>query len=491
VLASFLPQTSAADAGTALAGGQVMAGIYSPDQWNASDHIIEVGAAAGKPISIGGLFFNVNESPSNIDHMLEEVWSAGATPFVNIHLQTTAAVIADGQFDDLINAFATGIKNWMNRGGGRSVLLAPMPEMNGDWIPYGKDLANFKTAFTRFVTRSEAVGLNDTNTRWVFAPNGWSAPPYRIADYYPGPDFVDLIGISTYDWGAGYPMLGWTTVAQTMGGVLDELRTFAFEKPYLVAQVASSSLGGDRDAWLRDMFTYLAADPNVVAFIYFDITKETDWAIYEAANLALGFRDGMQRETTVHDFPLNTWFQPGPLEVSSAPGTYQGRFADDDFSPFQADIEWLLQHGITTGCGGNRFCPRNFVTRAEMATFLARALGLPATSVDYFTDDTATFYESDINRIREAGITVGCGANSYCPNLTTTRAEIATFLARALKLSPATFDYLIDDSGLVHEPNINALREAGITTGCGATKYCPDAILTREQMAALIHRALP
>lgn len=490
VLAILVPTPAPADAGTAFAGGRVMAGIYAPDQWNAGDHINAVSAASGKPISIGGLFFTISESETNIDHMLEEVWTAGATPFVNIHIQTTAAEVAAGSFDHAIDTFAAGVRAWINRGAGRSVLFAPMPEMNGDWVPYGMDPNNFKAAFTRFVTHSKVAGLIETNTKWVFAPNGWSGPPFKIADYYPGSDFVDLIGLSGYNWGTDFPARGWTSVFRTMGQALNEVRSFAPEKPYLVAQVASSTIGGDRDAWLRDMFSLLSADPNVVAFIYFDIDKETDWAVYEDGQVAPGFREGMQSENTVHVFPLSTWFEQGPLGVEAAPTTYLGRFADDDTSLFQSDIEWLLVRGITQGCGFNRFCPTNFVTRGQMATFLARALGLSATSTDYFSDDQGLFHESDINRIREVGITAGCSPTDFCPNAMTTRAEMATFLTRAFKLDPSSIDFFTDDSDSLHHEAINALRLAGITIGCTQTTYCPAALVNREQMAAFLHRAL-
>ena len=47
-----------------------------------------------------------------------------------------------------------------------------------------------------------------------------------------------------------------------------------------------------------------------------------------------------------------------------------------------------------------------------------------------------------------------------------------------------------DDDGTTHEPNINRVRAAGITTGCTATTYCPKQPVTRGQMAAFLFRAL-
>ena len=62
-------------------------------------------------------------------------------------------------------------------------------------------------------------------------------------------------------------------------------------------------------------------------------------------------------------------------------------FSDIDGHRFEADINWLRTQELTNGCGGGRFCPDGLVTRAQMASFLARALDLPATGADHFTDD--------------------------------------------------------------------------------------------------------
>jgi hypothetical protein len=47
-----------------------------------------------------------------------------------------------------------------------------------------------------------------------------------------------------------------------------------------------------------------------------------------------------------------------------------------------------------------------------------------------------------------------------------------------------------DDDGSIHEADINALAQASITLGCDADNFCPGQVVTREQMAAFIYRAL-
>ena len=93
--------------------------------------------------------------------------------------------------------------------------------------------------------------------------------------------------------------------------------------------------------------------------------------------------------------------------------------------------------------------------------------------------------------MQESGITLGCGNDAYCASDSVTRAQMATFLVRALELAPDATDYFTDDNGNIHEDNINALRGAGVTMGCNAeTLFCPSDTVTRAQMAAFIHRAL-
>ena len=165
-------------------------------------------------------------------------------------------------------------------------------------------------------------------------------------------------------------------------------------------------------------------------------------------------------------------------------------FTDIGSSKFVCDIIWLKSSGITAGCSATKFCPTAAVTRAQMASFLARALHLPVSSRDYFTDDNSNSHESDINKLAKAGITVGCSATKFCPNQAVTRAQMATFLAKAFHLPAATRDYFNDDNSNSHESDINRLARSGITGGCAPGKYCPNEIVTRGQMAAFLHRAM-
>lgn len=178
------------------------------------------------------------------------------------------------------------------------------------------------------------------------------------------------------------------------------------------------------------------------------------------------------------------------------PGDHEGAFMDDDGSVFEADIEWLARTGITRGCNPpleDRFCPDGAVTRGEMAAFLARALELEDGPAGTFTDTGGSVHAGEIAALAEAGITAGCNppeGDRFCPGEVVTRAQIAAFLVRALELG-ASGGAFSDTHGHLFETEISALAEAGVTRGCNppvGDRFCPDESVTRAQLAALLRR---
>ncbi|MBA4170095.1 MAG: CAP domain-containing protein [Chloroflexi bacterium] len=164
-------------------------------------------------------------------------------------------------------------------------------------------------------------------------------------------------------------------------------------------------------------------------------------------------------------------------------------FTDIGASKFKTDIVWLAANEITVGCSATKFCPEGAVNRDQMATFLSRAMDLSSTSKDYFLDDGWNKHHASINSVARAGVTRGCDTNRYCPSGKVTRAQMASFLDRALNLPGTSRDYFGDDNTSIHEGAINRLAAAGITVGCAGGRYCPGGTVTREQMAAFLRRA--
>ena len=164
-------------------------------------------------------------------------------------------------------------------------------------------------------------------------------------------------------------------------------------------------------------------------------------------------------------------------------------FADTSGSQFVAEIEWLAERGVTLGCGGGNFCPSEPVTREQMASFVVRAMELPAASRDHFSDDGGSSHQDNINRLADAGVTNGCGGTAFCPTGQVLREQMASFLARALSLPATGTDFFADDAASWHQADINRMAAAGVSNGCATDLFCPRDAVTREQMAAFLYRA--
>ena len=188
-----------------------------------------------------------------------------------------------------------------------------------------------------------------------------------------------------------------------------------------------------------------------------------------------GYVGGDAFTYTVYDgsssYPLDKPTATVTLAVNG--GSFPGAVFDDVASTyiFFDDIAWLASSGITKGCSASLFCPEDAVTRAQLASFLVRALELPAApaGADTFSDDDGSVHEADIEALAASGITKGCSATEFCPNDPVTRAQLASFLVRGLDDVSAIpgADTFTDDDGSVHEADIEGLAASGITRGCG------------------------
>jgi hypothetical protein len=176
-------------------------------------------------------------------------------------------------------------------------------------------------------------------------------------------------------------------------------------------------------------------------------------------------------------------------------------FADVPFSHWAWQyIERLYNAGVTGGCSVTplNYCPDNTVTRAQMAVFLLKGMHSssytpPAVGASSgFTDVPVGYWAAAwIKQLAAEGITGGCGAGIYCPDATVTRAQMAIFLLKAKHGSaytppPATGVFTDVPVGYWADKWIEQLAVEGITGGCGAGIYCPDSSVTRAQMAVFL-----
>jgi parallel beta-helix repeat protein len=163
-------------------------------------------------------------------------------------------------------------------------------------------------------------------------------------------------------------------------------------------------------------------------------------------------------------------------------------------------IDCVAWWEVVLGFADGTYGPNLVTRRDQMASFTTRLLdavgfALPANPPDAFDDDEGNIHELSINQLAALGLVNGTGPRTYSPAAGVTRAHMATFLVGVYELVtgtdvPVSADYFTDDEGNIHEPNINALRQLGITTGVTETLYDPSAFVERDQMASFLARLL-
>ncbi len=124
------------------------------------------------------------------------------------------------------------------------------------------------------------------------------------------------------------------------------------------------------------------------------------------------------------------------------------------------------------------------------------ALSATGTLAPVFTDvPEGAFGENFINSLSYSGITSGCGGGNFCPDAPVTRGQMAVFIETALGHPANACTGLFADAngaavGSAVCGFIERLAADGITGGCGSGTFCPNAPVTRGAMAVFMEAAL-
>ncbi len=177
-------------------------------------------------------------------------------------------------------------------------------------------------------------------------------------------------------------------------------------------------------------------------------------------------------------------------------------FSDITGTTHQASIDCLYGWGVTAGVTPTSYDPNGSVTRAQMASFLARWLDdhaargsgtpLPSDATLVFGDvSPSSAHASAIARLSKAGIISGQTATTYKPGSPVTRAQTASLISGAIahttgEALPAGGDTFYDDNNSAHEANINRLAAARLVAGTGGFSYRPSNPVTRGAMASIM-----
>ncbi len=166
-------------------------------------------------------------------------------------------------------------------------------------------------------------------------------------------------------------------------------------------------------------------------------------------------------------------------------------------NPFWNFIERVYEAGVTAGCGGDNYCPAASTTREQMAVFVLRAddstFVPPPCGAPMFNDVPASSpFCRWIEELARRRSSTGCGGGAYCPGSSVSRAQMAVFALATLDgpgyPPPACTTPMFNDVP-ASSPFcrwIEELARRGVVTGCGNGNYCPDAAVTRGEMAVFL-----
>ena len=213
-----------------------------------------------------------------------------------------------------------------------------------------------------------------------------------------------------------------------------------------------------------------------------------------------GVKDGV---TTTSDMLIGPLYytmglrSPTVTKVSFlGDGPIDPSFEDILNSVHRYDINEIAYRGVTKGCNppsNTKYCPSLDVTRGQMAAFIGRAIGLPNTDQDFFSDDDGTLFEDDINQILAVAPELACSATSFCAGADITRQEMAQFLVHGLRLTSTGSRTFTDIGSSPYQDEIEIIGDLGITLGCNPPtndKFCPTLDVTRAQMASFLWRTM-
>lgn len=202
--------------------------------------------------------------------------------------------IVNGKFDVYLHLWAAKAAAW-----GQPFYLRFAFEMNGNWFPWGKVYDNTPTLYkqawrhvwTIFQTEAHIAGLTRSNAQFVWSPNSPCGCTWTFPKLYPGDKYVDVIGISAYNWGSPgvFQSWGhWQTMVQAYSSsmsAIDTLKTSGVSrgtKPVWVTETGSAPGNLSKANWISSGYPAVYNKwPRVKAIIYFNANDPAgfDWRL--------------------------------------------------------------------------------------------------------------------------------------------------------------------------------------------------------------------
>lgn len=233
---------------------------------------------------------------------LENISSYGAVPFITLEpmiidsdreIVIPAQEIIEGRWDEYLTAYATVLRQF-----GKPLIIRFAHEMNIIRYHWGSTPHQYEQSpepyrkMFRHVWR-KINEIADDNIAWMFCPNHQSLtsliPPEqaewnKMCIWYPGREYVDLLGIDGYNWGEASSAINysgksnWQTPWDLFASPIDELRAVATDVPLLIGETASVKPAEKRDEWIMQMLQ-MSNDRQINGILWFQVNKEHDWRI--------------------------------------------------------------------------------------------------------------------------------------------------------------------------------------------------------------------
>lgn len=200
--------------------------------------------------------------------------------YVELTLQTTSFdqeknrgisyEILNGSYDDFLNNYACQLREF-----GHPVLFRLNNEMNGDWCWYSsffssKDSEIFKGVWRYIYNIFQENGVD--NAVWVWNPHDIAFPGFKwnhCLNYFPGEEYVDIIGLTGYNTGTYYKDEVWRDFASIYYPLYNDYsRVFAY--PFMITEFSCSSVGGDKLKWIENMFAEIGNFDRLRVAIWFN-----------------------------------------------------------------------------------------------------------------------------------------------------------------------------------------------------------------------------
>lgn len=236
--------------------------------------VLRLESQVGRKLAIDHQYYKWDQ-PIPTGH---QVWDAatGRLPFVNWNAQKTDgsavswSAIAEGSQDGWIIQRTEAFKSF-----GSPIYVTFHHEPENDLTRFGTP-DDYVAAFRHIVTLFRDQGV--TNVAFVWTMMNWTFDPQSGRDpsaYYPGDDYVDIIGSDGYNWYPGRPGAVWESFQQLFENT--NLFAVVHNKPWMAVETGVQEdplQPGRKGQWFRDIVTTAEGWPLLKAVIYFDTIKE-------------------------------------------------------------------------------------------------------------------------------------------------------------------------------------------------------------------------